>query len=195
MKRGKFIVIYGVNNIGKTTQARKLVSRLKREGKKVEYVKYPIYNSRPTGVLINEYLRKNNPNKFSPREFQILHFFNKLNFEPKIKEKLEKGINIVAEDYSGTAIAWGTGSGVRKGFLEYLYSFILKEDLAILLDGERFSSAEEKSHKHENDKRLLEKVRMIHLDLAKKYKWKKVKANQEKGEVHEDIWQIVKKAL
>lgn len=194
-KRGKFIVIYGINNIGKTTQAKKLVKKLKKEGKRVEYIKYPIYNSRPTGKLIDEYLRKNNPNNFSPREFQMLHFFNKVDFEARLKEKLKKGVNVIAEDYSGTAIAWGTGSGVERKLLEYLYSFVLKEDLAILLSGKRFFSSEEKNHKHERDRKLLDIVEKKHLNLAKKYKWKKMRANRTVDEVHEEIWEIVKKFL
>lgn len=194
-KRGKFIVIYGINNIGKTTQAKKLVGRLRKEGKSVEYIKYPIYNSRPTGKLIDEYLRKNNPNNFSPREFQMLHFFNKVDFEVRLKEKLKKGVNVIAEDYSGTAIAWGVGSGVERKLLEYLYSFVLEEDLAILLSGKRFSSSEEENHKHERDRNLLDIVEKKHLSLAKKYKWKKIKANRTVNEVHEEIWKIVKKFL
>ncbi len=31
---GKLIVLYGTNNLGKTTQAKKLVERLNQEGKK-----------------------------------------------------------------------------------------------------------------------------------------------------------------
>ena len=41
---GKFIVIYGVNNLGKTTQANMLVQKLKASGLKAEYLKYPIYD-------------------------------------------------------------------------------------------------------------------------------------------------------
>ncbi|NLC30835.1 MAG: dTMP kinase, partial [Candidatus Moranbacteria bacterium] len=33
MKRGKFITIYGINGIGKTTQVNLLVDNLKKQGK------------------------------------------------------------------------------------------------------------------------------------------------------------------
>jgi thymidylate kinase len=114
MKKGKFIVIYGTNNLGKTTQAKLLVKNIKKSGQKAEYLKYPVYNLEPAGGLINAYLRKGNPYKFSPREAQLLHFIDRLKFDPILEKKLKKGINIVAEDYFGTAVAWGSGAGVDK---------------------------------------------------------------------------------
>ncbi len=51
------ITLYGVNNIGKSTQARFLVERLQAEGHRVEYLKYPIYDLEPTGILGNQGIR------------------------------------------------------------------------------------------------------------------------------------------
>lgn len=195
MKKGKFVVIYGANNLGKSTQARLLVKAIKKSGKKAEYIKYPIYDSEPSGKLINEYLRKGNPFKFSPREFQLIHYIDRLGFQPVLKDKLEKGINIIAEDYFGTAIAWGTAAGVSQKLLEYLFRFILKEDTAFLLDGKRFEHAEEKNHKHEKDKELMKKVKKTHLQIGKKYGWKKVNANLPIKELHAIIWKEVSEIL
>ncbi len=156
-----------------------------------EYLKYPIYDLDPAGKLINEYLRGGNPNNFSPREFQILQYADKISFEPVLKEKLNKGINVVAEDYFGTAVAWGAGSGVDRKLLEYLYSFVYKEDLAILFDGERFIGSIEKNHKHENDAALTARVRQVHLELAEKYHWIKINANRTIDEIHKDILKII----
>ncbi len=164
--RGKLIVFYGVNNLSKTTQAKMLVDYLNKNEKPAEYLKYAIYDLEPAGKLINEYLRGGNTYNFTPREFQILQYVNKINFEPILNEKLNKGINIIAEDYSGTSVAWGIGAGVDEKLLEYFYSFVRKEDLAILFDGERFTSSIEKNHKHENDLELTGRVRRVHLDLA-----------------------------
>jgi len=195
MKKGKFIIIYGANNLGKSTQARLLVKAIRKSGKKAEYIKYPIYDSEPSGKLINEYLRKGNPYNFSPREFQLIHFIDRINFEPTLKDKLEKGINIVAEDYFGTAIAWGTAAGVSKKLLEYLNKFIFKENIAFLFDGKRFEHSEEKNHKHEKDRELMNKVKKTHLQIGKKYGWKKVDANLPIEELHAIIWKEVKKIL
>jgi dTMP kinase len=195
MKKGKFIVLYGINNLGKTTQAKLLVKNLKKNGHKTEYLKYPVYDLEPAGKLINEYLRKGNPYKFSPREAQLLHFIDRIKFDPILKNKLEKGINIVAEDYFGTAVAWGAGAGVDIKLLEYLYSFVRKEDLVFLFDGKRFIQSIEKNHKHENDNKLIKKVRKTHLLIGKKYKWQKIDANLPINEIEKIVWGKVKKIM
>jgi len=194
-KRGKFIVLYGTNNLGKTTQAKMLVLRLKKSGKKAEYVKYPVYDLEPAGGLINSYLRKGNPYKFTSRELQFLHFIDRIKFEPILNAKLDKGINVIAEDYFGTAVCWGVGCRVNRKLLEYFYSFVKKEDLAILFDGKRFEQSIEKNHRNENDRELIDKVRSIHLQIGKKYNWEKINANLSIKEVHDIIWDKVKKVI
>jgi len=195
MKKGKFIVIYGINNLGKSTQARLLVKAIKKSGKKAEYVKYPIYASEPSGKLINEYLRKGNPHKFTPREFQLIHFIDRIRYEAALKSKLEKGINIIAEDYFGTTMAWGMATGVDEKLLEYLYKFVLKEDLALLFIGKRFKKAQEKRHKHEGDEKLTEKAQKTHLKIGEKYGWQKINANLPIDEIYAIIWEKVKKII
>ncbi len=51
-ERGRFIVLYGVNNIGKSTQLALLVSALAAEGRTVERRKSPNYEL-PSGKVIN----------------------------------------------------------------------------------------------------------------------------------------------
>jgi thymidylate kinase len=194
-KRGKFIVLYGINNLGKTTQAKRLVKSLKKKGKKAEYIKYPIYDMPPAGPLLNGYLRKGNPHKFTPREFELLHFIDRLMFNPILQKKLDRGINVIAEDYFGTAIAWGAGCGVDKKLLEHLYTFVYPEDLAILFDGDRFMKSVEKNHKHETDDLLIKNVRQIHRVLGKKYGWQKVDANMTIEELQKIIEDKVRKII
>ena len=194
-KRGKFIVIYGINNLGKTTQAKLLFKALKKKGFKAEYIKYPIYDLEPAGPLIDDYLRKGNKYNFSPREFELLHFIDRLKFEPILQRKLERGINVVAEDYFGTGVAWGIGTGVSAKLLEYFYSFVRKEDLAFLFDGERFRQSIEKKHHHETNDDLVKKVRKAHLYLGRKYHWHKINANLPIADIHRIILKKVLKAL
>jgi dTMP kinase len=195
MNKGKFIVVYGINNLGKTTQAKLLVEKLIREGHRAEYLKYGVYNIIPSGILLEKYLRKGNPHNLLAREFQIIQVLNKTQFESTLKEKLNSGINIIAEDYVGTGLAWGIGAGISEKFLEFINSHLLKEDLVLLLDGERFKDAIEANHIHEEDEGLTARVRQIHLDLAKKYNWFIINANQKINVVHNLIWQEVKKII
>lgn len=194
-EKGKFIVLYGINNLGKTTQAKLLVERLIKEGYKAEYLKYPLYELAPAGPLINGYLRENNPYQLTPREFQVLHVLNRMQYEPVLKSKLAAGINIVAEDYLGTGLAWGIGAGVDEEFLKKINSHLLPEDLVLLFGGKRFSDGIEDVHLHERDEVLMEKVRLAHQKLAEEYGWRRIKANETKEKISENIWQIVKTIL
>jgi thymidylate kinase len=188
---GKFIVFYGINNLGKSTQANLLVESLKKIGCDAEYLKYGIYSLDPSGFMLNDYLRKGNSYGFSSREFQMCHALNRTQYEPVLKQKLDSGKWIIGEDYKGTGIAWGIGSGVDKEFLVRLNSHLLDEDLCILFDGDRFLTGIEKNHKHEQNKELTEKVRKIHLELAEMYNWNIINANLSINEIQEEIWNIV----
>jgi len=192
-RRGKLIIIYGINNLGKTTQAKLLVNKLKANDWPAEYLKYPIYNLAPSGAILNNYLRQGNTYNLTPREAQIIFAFNRSQYEPVLKEKLAGGINIVAEDYTGTGLAWGLGAGVNEQFLKNINSHLLKEDLAILLDGQRFTKAVENGHKHEANAELNKRVRAAHLKLGKEYGWIKINANLTIEEVHQQIWSVVLK--
>ena len=195
MSEGKFIVLYGVNNLGKTTQARLLVDRIDSEGHSVQYLKYPLYDLEPTGPIINEYLREGNPYSLTAREFQIIQHANRLHYDFKVREILASGMSIVSEDYRGTSIAWGIGTGVDKNLLVRLNSTLVPETVAILVDGKRFTDAKEEGHAYEEQDDLTERVRKIHQDLAQEFGWHTVNGNQTIEEVHKSIWEKVKAVL
>ena len=192
---GKLIALYGINNLGKSTQAKRLVERLIQEGKEAYYLKYPLYNLAPSGQLINGYLRNGNPYDLSPREYQIVHVVNRTQYDAALRARLMSGEWIVVEDYVGTGIAWGAGAGVDEAFLQELNSHLLHEDLPLFMDGERFLEAKEEGHKHETNDELMNKVKETHHLLAQKHGWFMVNANQTRDEVHEDIWKHVKRLI
>lgn len=187
MKKGRLIALYGINNLGKTTQAKLLVSSIEERGLKARYLKYPLYDLEPSGPVINNYLREGNQHDLSAREFQIIQILNRTQFDSQLRVMLDNGENVVVEDYVGTGIAWGVGAGISKDFLIDLNIHLVKEDLAILLEGERFLDGKEDGHKHEEDDKLMRKVGEAHLILADEYDWKKVNANQSVEEVKADI--------
>jgi len=189
---GKFIVFYGINNLGKSTQAKLLVERLKANGYQAEYLKYPIYDLAPSGLILNDYLRNANPHQLNAKEAQIIYALNRTQYQSELISKLKAGINVIAEDYKGTGIAWGLGAGVEEAFLKKVNSHLIIEDLVFLFDGERFRQAIENHHKHENDDDLMTKVRWAHLKLREEYGWWKINANLAIEEIHEEIWQSVR---
>lgn len=185
---GKLVVIYGINNIGKTTQAKKLAKRYESMGLAAEYQKYPIYGLEPSGPMINDYLRHNNPYALSPRELQLLHVINRTQSERELMRKLNNGMIIVAEDYIGTGIAWGIGAGVSKDLLIKSNEHLYNADISFLLDGQMFDTNIERNHKHEEDKHLTARVRDEFLALAEEFDWNILDANRDEDTIHEQIF-------
>lgn len=233
--RGKFIALYGINNIGKSTQTSLLVQRVISQGIRVEYIKYPIYNLDPTGKMLNEILRgkekhsiqsmidffegtrvrrptarahktnvifrrqtivqKDVRQRVTEEELQMWYSLNRYQYDPTVRKKLDSGINIIAEDYTGTGLAWGGAKGADLEWLQNVNKFLEKPDLEILMDGERFLAGKEKVHLHESSDRLINKARKKFLELAKKNNWKIVRANQPIDRIHDTIWQLVEPLL
>lgn len=190
--KGKFIVLYGANNLGKSAQLERLSDNLHRQGKTVKVIKYPVYDLEPTGPRINAALREGL--ELSAEELQIEFAQNRKDFEPTLRQCLDRGEWVISEDYKATGIAWGITYGIPLERMEEINSGLLNEDLAILLDGERFTSGIERKHKHERDAKW-ERARAIHLELAERYGWECVNANQLEKNVASDIWKIVEASL
>ncbi len=184
---GKFIVIYGSNNIGKSTQSEILAQKIIN----CTRLKYPIYDLQPTGVLLNQILRYPEmlTKTYTETEIQQIYVQNRVDYEPALKNILAEGRNVLAEDYIGTGIAWGLTRGVSLDELEKLNRGLLMPDVSILLDAEhRYIDAIEKNHKNENDQELWVKNRNIYRKLAVHFGWEVVNANQQLEFVTKDIF-------
>lgn len=190
-QKGKFIVFYGLNNLGKTTQAQLLVENLKKNGLKAKYVKYPRYEKMPTGKIISNYLREGNYYNLSPRELQILYAFNREQCEEEIKEDLENGVHIISECYTGTGLAWGEAEGIDKEFLRHINSHLLKEDLAFHFRGRRFRDSIEKSHIHENNRILTRKAQIAFELMSEEFGWVDLNANYPIVEIEKQVYSYV----
>jgi thymidylate kinase len=206
---GKFIVIYGANNLGKTIQTRLLTKKFIDDGENILLVKYPIYTLKPTGPKINKILRDPSEKDRNIKEFdfQKLYTQNRYDFQSTLKLLLSSGFTVLAEDYLGTGIAWGVTNSIKndgedeKNITKLINKFenlnkgLLKPDIAILLDGERFLSGIEKKHRNEDrGNSVWDLNRRVYKKLAERYSWKSVKANQSIESVHNDIWKIILKS-
>ncbi len=195
MHKGFFITIYGINNIGKSTHAKKLVERLRKEGYDTEYVKYPVYKLKPTGQRINEILRSDKKQNISEGELQTLFMQNRKDFEPTIEKWLAEGKIIIAEDYIGSGIAWGTAKGLDQDKVEQINSTLKKEDFSILMVGERDIRAKEHGHIHESDDELIDKVDNVLRQMAKEKGWHVIHVQEKVRDTAELIWEAVEANL
>lgn len=195
MAKGKFITLYGINNIGKSTQAQILTERLIGAGYNAEFLKYPNYSVEPSGKFLDSVLRGSGEQKISEDELQMWFVLNRYQFQPEIEKKLSEGKILVVEDYIGTGIAWGVAKGLDRKWLEAINENLIKENLAIMLYGKRHVSAKEPSHIHEQNDTLIEKCRLVHEDLAKRYGWKKVEVQEKFTDTADMIKGIVEEFL
>jgi thymidylate kinase len=188
-----FIALYGINNIGKSTQVTALAELLEKHGNKVKTLKFPIYDLEPTGPQIDFFLRDPEAPEITGESFQMLYIQNRLDFEPTLNELLKEYDVVLAEDYIGTGMAWGMTQGVPYEWLQgrNMQHPQKKADLEILLDGERFLAGKEEQHRNESDDEAIQETRKHFQWLSNRYKWPLVNAAQEKEKVTHDLWNVV----
>lgn len=194
MQKGKFIAIYGINGIGKTTQVEILVKYLQSKGLNASRLKYPIYNLEPEGPFIYKYLRDPKfraENELTTDELQQKYADNRTRYESELKKRLESGEWIVAEDYIGTGIAWGLTWGGNLEYLEEINKNLMPADFSILMHGERFNTAIEKDHRNEMEEERIKICKNFHRLLAEKYDWKIINASQSVEEVKDELIKII----
>lgn len=190
-KKGFLITIYGINNIGKTVHSKKLINKLKLFGYDPVYVKYPVYDLDPTGPEINKIIRSKEKQSVSEEKLQTLFMQNRVDFEPTLNKYINEGKIIVAEDYRGTGIAWGTAKGLSQDWVENINKNLKKEDFAILMVGKRDLRARESVHLHENDDELFEKVALVFENLALKNGWTIIPVQEKIEDTAKMIWDSV----
>ncbi len=154
------------------------------------YVKFPNYKVEPTGTFLYKTLRAEEQ-KISESELQLWFVLNRYQSEPFIKKSIEEGYVVIAEDYTGTGIAWGVAKGLDMDWMETVNEHLRKENLAIMLFGERDLRAKEKIHVHEQNDKLIEKSKKIHGLLAKKYGWKKIAIQPKVMDTAKMIFKVV----
>lgn len=180
-----FLTIYGTNNIGKSTQCKLLIENLQKKGVKALHIKYPMYEIEPSGPFLYNTLRGESQN-ITEQELQMWFAINRHQFQEK-KRSLENEYDIIiAEDYTETAIAWGSVKGLQTSYIEQINQYIDVEDKTILIDGIRSSNSIESGHIHENQNDLIEKVRNFLLERAMQKDWIVVN-RQEKIEDTQEI--------
>ena len=196
MKTGKFVVILGIPQIGKTTQRNLLKNHFSKRRLKVETVEYPpeLLNTGETSTThrIKEYLQGNNPEGMDVSEFQHLNVLNKLQFEPKLRELLSENDVVIAENYIGTSIAEGMVDGLDKHRIMSMNSDLISADLTLLLDGEPFKDETNGDHQ-KMEKR--NKLRGAYAVLYTALNWQVIRASQSEHLVSREIWDIVSEKM
>ncbi|MCP6720434.1 MAG: thymidylate kinase [Patescibacteria group bacterium] len=145
-KKGKLIVIDGIDGSGKATQSTLLKKRLRREGIKVRTIDFPRYENNFFGKIIGDYLAGTFGDfiQVDPRIASVLYAADRFESGDKIQAWLSAGYVVLTDRYvSANQIHQGgkiSSPQKRKKFLKWLdvmeYDVfkIPRPDLVIYLD-------------------------------------------------------------
>lgn len=224
-KKGKFIVIEGVDGCGKTTQFDLLLKRFKKEKKKIVTADFPRYYDSIWGKMVGNFLKGEygNFDTTSPYLVSLLYMTDQYTWARDIGKKiLESGKNILSNRYFTSnchQIAKLKGTEKEK-FRKWLWSAgykhlgLVEPDLVLLLDVKPdrayIMNKMKKDRKYLNGKNEDEaEKRLYHqkaayreyIKTAEKTKyWKVIKCmtgnKLDSPEIiHERIWEIVSKTI
>jgi dTMP kinase len=146
MKKGKLIVVDGIDGSGKATQVKILKQRLIKEGYMVKSIDFPRYDTNFFGSLIGEYLSGLHGDfiKMDSKVASILYAADRFESSAEIKKWLADGYVVIADRYA-TANQIHQGGKIndlkkRKEYLSWLDKMeygvfkIPRPDLVIYLD-------------------------------------------------------------
>ncbi len=193
-KTGKFIVIEGVDGVGKSTQFELLKKYIEEEGKEVETIKFPQYQQTFGGKLVKRYLNGEFGDQNSVSTYLIAPLYAIDRFEAKkqLYDWINSGKTVISDRYMMSNLAFRSASVEDRDVNEYLewnckleYEIfgIPKEDVVVFLfaplefiwskmeekrSGREY--ADQKRDVHERDFAYLKKVESRYLYLTKKYK-------------------------
>ena len=181
------IAFEGLDQSGKETQARLLGERLAREGRRVQALSFPEYET-PIGREIRQAL--DGARTFTPDVMQLLYVANRLEFKPQIDQWIADGHAVVCDRYLASSIAYGEAQGLDPAWLSEIQRSLPPPTLTVFLDIAPETAVRRKStgrDKYERDMELLGRVRLSYQRQAKAADWCRVDAEGSKEDVARSV--------
>ena len=215
--KGKIIVIEGTDCSGKETQTSLLVQRLRREGRKIERLSFPDYDS-PTGKIVGgPYLGKKyicdgffpeGAASVDPKVAALYYAADRCYHRQEIIDLLDQGIDVVLDRYVESNMGHQGGKIFDKeerlklyedlANLEYGFLELPKPDLTIFLYVPYKKVAElkrgrvEPADQHEVSPLHIRNAEHAYLELAELHGYKKINCVDKKGKL-KDIEEVQEK--
>lgn len=212
--RGKIIVIEGTDCSGKETQTSLLVQRMRREGRKIERLSFPDYDS-PTGKIVGgPYLGKKyicdgffpeGASNVDPKVASLYYAADRRYHRQQIIDLLDQGIDVVLDRYVESNMGHQGGKIFDKeerlklyedlANLEYGFLELPKPDLTIFLYVPYKKVAElkrgrvEPADQHESNPLHIRNAEQAYLELAELHNYKKIDCVDKKGKL-KDIEEV-----
>jgi len=193
MKRGKFIVIDGIDGSGKATQLKELVKNLRRKGCPVSTFDFPQYG-KESSYFVRNYLngKYGAAKEVGPYRASLFYAMDRFDVGMQIESWLKEGKVVVSNRYVSANMGH-QGSKIKNfaalaGYLRWIYKLeydllqIPKPDLTLVLDvtpeisqtlidkkGHRAYLGGTKRDIHETDLAHLAQARSTYLRIAKMF--------------------------
>lgn len=137
-----FIAIDGADGSGKATQTRRLIDRLKKDGRDVVSFSFPQYG-KPSAFFVEKYLRGEYGTDVDAKQASLFFALDRYDAAPQIRAALDRGAIVISDRYvsanKGHQTAKLKTTEERRAFLDWVNELeyetlgIPKPDLTILL--------------------------------------------------------------
>lgn len=198
-KKGKLIILDGIDGCGGETQTRILKERLETEGKKVKLFSFPNYD-RPIGKLLDNYL--NSSYEMDGDALALIYYADFVDSRRKIQKALDEGFIILCDRYLTSTITYQGIQGVN---IPHIISLtekfaIPKPDIAIYLSISPETSAKRKFaekgnlDRYEKDLIFLNRVTKKYIENAESNVYCQqqiIDAEKTISEVAQDIYSVI----
>jgi dTMP kinase len=193
LRKGKIIVIEGIDKAGKTTQAKLLQKKIRSKCVKFDFPDY----STPVGKEIKEFL--DGKRNYSNEVKMILLSANRWEKKAEIEKVIDKGTTIIMNRYYQSNLVYGMSKGLKLDWLLALDKGLPRADLVIVIDIKTNTLVTRSKNSivdtFEKDVELIRKVKKNYRILANKFNWRIIDGEKSVDDVHNQVLKIVKKIV
>jgi dTMP kinase len=193
-KKGRLIVLEGIDGSGKSTQHKLLVNYLRDHGDKVKTIKFPRHGKLFFGAMVDQYLHDEfgKASKLDPRIASLIFAMDRWEESNKIRNWIRDGYQVIPDRYTTSNMGHQLSKLIHKSDMvknkfiswnrdmEYKYLRIPKPDLVIYLrvdfqEIKKLLDHRGRGDSHEKDNRYLKNSQLAYDYVCTHSKnWKKI---------------------
>jgi dTMP kinase len=194
LRKGKIIVLEGIDKAGKSTQSKLLMDYLKLSGKICTLITFPDYTT-SIGAEIKAFLEGK---RDYPIELKhILLSANRWEKKKEIESMVDSGTIVIINRYYQSNLVYGTSNGLNLRWLLSLEKGLPTADLVIVLDVTPRITLKRslEPDEFEKDVSLLQNVYKNYHKLAKPFRWKILNGEKSRDQIHDEVKKTVERII